>query len=330
MSLSYPNKIHLAQTPTPLVHLERLSRYLGGPRIWIKRDDLTGAVLTGNKVRKLEFVVADALSQDAEVLITCGGIQSNHCRATAAVAAQLGLKAHLVLRGQAPASAPDGNVLLDHLFGATITYCSLSDYVTYQSSHFEAINAFYAQKGMKAYVIPTGASDEVGIWGYVNCAKEMAEQCHRLGLQPSAILCATGSGGTQAGLTAGVNEYFPEAVRVIGMAVCDDRAYFQNKTQSDLLKWKHRYGVKVDINSLSIETNDEFIGPGYAKAYPDMLETLRMVAKMEGVVLDPVYTGKAMHGLIKLIEQGEWTAGQDIIFVHTGGIYGLFPFREQL
>lgn len=324
----FPPKLALARTPTPLVPLKRLPLPAGAPRLWIKRDDLSGCIGSGNKVRKLEFSLADALAQGCDTIITCGGLQSNHCRATAYFCAELGLKCHLVLRGQ-PEGTLDGNLFLDELLGACIEYHPVRTYVSRQAELPAEAAERYQNAGAKPYVIPTGASDGVGIWGYIRGAGELAEDCRQAGIEPGYIVCATGSGGTQAGLTVGASHYLPSA-RVVGVAVCDDEAYFQRKVRSDIADWQRRYGIAGDFSKLSVEVWGGYIGPGYGRAEPDVMATIRHVARSEGVVLDPVYTGKAFHGLLSEIRTGRFAGVSDVVFVHTGGIFGLMAQRAEV
>lgn len=326
--IRFPNKLHLAQTPTPLQPLNRLSESIGGPRIWVKRDDLTGCAIGGNKVRKLEFVLAQAIEKGADTIITCGGVQSNHCRATAILGAQLGLKVHLILRGEEPEGQSSGNLFLDQLAGATISHYPVAEYKKLPAL-FRQWEQYYSALGNTPFSIPTGASNGTGAWGYVVCAKELADDFQEHQISPSLIACATGSGGTQAGLTLGA-ELFHLAAPVLGIAVCDDEAYFQNKVREDMQAWKTEYQQPLDITELDIHVNAEHIGPGYAKATPEVFDTIRSLAKMEGLILDPVYSGKAFHGLIHELKAGRYNNAQDIVFIHTGGLFGLFAQRDQL
>lgn len=322
-----PPHLSLAQLPTPLQLMPRLSRELGGPRIWIKRDDLTGTALTGNKIRKLEYLLADAQQQDANVLITCGGVQSNHCRATAILAAQLGLKAHLILRGATPPVA-DANLLLDQLCGASVAFYTAREYQARLPELFAHWREVLTAQGMKPYAIPTGGSNTMGLWGYVQAAQELHEQLQTLNLNPQVIVCATGSGGTQAGLTLGMGHLRPQ-VEVVGMAVCDSAEYFNSKVQNDIDLWANQYSP-LETPRVTVRTNDSYIGPGYALATEDVFNTIRWAGRTEGLILDPVYTGKAFHGLVQEIRQGRYKHMDDVVFVHTGGIFGLFPYRSEL
>ena len=320
-----PNSINLAHIPTPLELLEPYSTP-GGPRLWIKRDDLTGSGLSGNKVRKLEFVVAQAQAEGAQVLVTCGGLQSNHCRATALVGAKLGLKVHLVLRSEGNTEI-DGNLLIDHLAGAVIDVVPAHQYHTKLQQLLQACVDNYAHAGKRAFVIPTGASDEIGIWGYVKCAKELALDFSHHGIRPQIIACATGSGGTQAGLSLGC--YTQQlASQVVGYAVCDSKDYFNQKVRTDITRCIERYDLPLSAEDVSLQTVDEYIGPGYALGYPELYSCIRQVAASTGLLLDPVYTGKAFYGLLTDIKKGRYQGVSDIVFVHTGGTFGLFAQKS--
>lgn len=320
----YPPRIPLARLPTPLQLLERISERCGR-RIWIKRDDLTDAAISGNKLRKLEFVAAAARSTGCDTLITCGGVQSNHCRATALVGARLGLRVHLILRGEAPADV-DGNLLLDHLAGARISHYPPRRYVEELPALFEHWRQHYQAEGSRALCIPTGASDGIGIWGYLAAAEELAQDMQVAGIDTADWVCATGSGGTQAGLTLGAAlQELP--VRVWGFNVCDDEAWFLNKVAEDVADWQARYAPGFELPDLDPRVVDGYVGPGYGRAGPEVFETIAEVARLEGIVLDPVYTGKAFHGMLQEIQRGRFGNLEDIVFVHTGGIFGLFPQR---
>jgi D-cysteine desulfhydrase len=325
VSLVYPRRTALAQTPTPLQLLERASdRWGRGHRLWIKRDDLTGCALSGNKVRKLEFITAHAIDNGYDTLITCGGVQSNHCRATALAGARLGLHVHLLLRGDEPAEK-DGNFLLDHLAGATVNCYPNCQFVEEQEQLFEQWQAHYAERGRKALKIPVGGSDGIGVWGYIAACEELAADFRSAGIERAHIVSATGSGGTQAGLTAGAAIHDLPAT-VWGINVCDDEAYFLNKIASDVADWHRRnpQAPQVDVRPNVI---DGYVGAGYAQAGPEVFELIGELANLEGIVLDPVYTGKAFTGMLAEIEGGRFEGCTDIVFVHTGGIFGVFPQR---
>ncbi|OUS13871.1 D-cysteine desulfhydrase [Gammaproteobacteria bacterium 53_120_T64] len=338
--IQYPESLALAQLPTPLQPLDRLSAQFSGPRIWVKRDDLTDCALSGNKIRKLEFTLARALAQGCDTLITCGGVQSNHCRATAILGARLGLKVHLLLRNDESGDdgcgestvqtrAPDGNLFLDYLCGATISIYTKAEFQARQQALFEHWSQHYAAQGRKAYLIPTGASDGTGIWGYIRCVEELIDDFKHTDIAPTHIVHASGSGGTQAGLSLGCALYQLDS-QVLGIAVCDNAAYFQRKVMADIDHWQMRYDIAALPANVSVQVNDDFIGPGYSQAGPEVFAAIKRVAALEGLLLDPVYTGKAFHGMLELIEQGYFEQSDDIVFVHTGGLFGLFAQREQL
>ena len=328
MALDYPRRIDLAQTPTPLQYLERASQRWGnGHRLWVKRDDLTGCTMSGNKVRKLEFIAAHAIDHDCDTLITCGGLQSNHCRATAFAGAQLGLQVHLLLRGDEPADR-EGNLLLDYLAGATVSCYPVKQYVREIDQLFEHWRQHYEALGHRALLVPTGGSDGIGVWGYIAACEELRADFIANDIQQAHIVTATGSGGTQAGLTLGTALHQLPAT-VWGVNVCDDEQYFRAKVASDAADWRDRYpGVpQVDIEPRVL---DGYVGQGYGVASPEVFSLIGELARLEGLVLDPVYTGKAFAGMLAELAGGRFTGCRDIVFVHTGGIFGVFPQREGL
>jgi D-cysteine desulfhydrase len=262
-------------------------------------------------------------------LITCGGVQSNHCRATAILGARLGLKVHLILRGERP-EVPDGNLLLDYLSGATISYLPQREWRSHPAFAAE-LQAQYAQAGRKAFFIPTGATDEIGLWGYIAASQELKEDFQRLKLEPEYLVVATGSGGTQGGLTLGT-ALFEMATRVVAFAVSDDAEYFRNKITEDVTLWKQRYENDFDLDRLRITTIEGYIGPGYGVATPEVFETIKQVASSDGVFLDPVYTGKAFHGMVNELRKsaaGALAGARNVVFVHTGGLFGVFPQQQN-
>ena len=325
MALAYPRKIALAHTPTPLQFLPRASEHWGcGHRLWVKRDDLTGSTLTGNKVRKLEFITAHAIDTGCDTLITCGGLQSNHCRAAAFAGAQLGLRVHLLLRGEPPQEA-DGNYLLDQLAGAQLSCYSARQYFAEIDTLFAQWQAHYAGQGHKALAVPTGGSDGIGVWGYIAACEELAADFGRAGIKQAHIVTATGSGGTQAGLTLGAALHELPAT-VWGVNVCDDEDYFLNKVAADAQDWRRHY-PDVPAVDLVPRVLDGYVGEGYGVADEGVYQLIAELSRMEGLVLDPVYTGKAFKGMVAEIAGGRFEGCRDIVFVHTGGVFGLFPHR---
>ena len=305
-----PPRVRLARLPTPIEPLDRLSDHWGGPRIFVKRDDLTGSLLTGNKVRKLEFCLGAALAQGAKRVATCGGLQSNHCRATAVACAQLGIACTLFLRTEGPAEA-DGNHLLDVLVGAEVRLVTPEEYRRLEPPR-------------DAYWIPEGASDEIGMWGYLVACEELRER------KFAAVVHAVGSGGTTAGLVAG-NALRDIEARLIGVCVCDDAAFFYDKVAAILRAAAKRWpklGSLPPVRAM-VELVDGFVGKGYGQNRPEEWHLLREVAQTEGLVLDPVYTVKAMMGLRQMIRDGRFAKGEEVCFLHTGGIFGLFSKRAE-
>jgi len=322
----FPPRECIAHLPTPISLLSRLSAEMNGPAIYIKRDDLTGCAMSGNKLRKLEFVAADALAKQADVLITCGGIQSNHARTTAVLAAQLGLKAHLVLRGQEGGDA-DGNLFLDKLVDADITTITREQYSTQVNEIMGQIAADLRAKGRTPYVIPEGASNAIGVFGYLRAIEEIRSQEQQLGLTFDAIVCAVGSGGTYAGLLLGRN-LFGLFAEIIGFNVCDDAAYFVKKIQAIVQDVIAQYGYPAPAQPSEIRIVDGYVGKGYALSRQEEIDLIKHVARLEGIILDPVYTAKAMFGLIDQIKRGQFHQARNVLFLHTGGIFGLFPKKS--
>lgn len=324
--IKVPDKISLANLPTKIEKLERLTEYLGGPNIYVKRDDQTGSELSGNKVRKLEFAVKEAQIQGCNLLITCGGIQSNHARATAAVAAKLGMKSCLVLRGDEN-TAPDGNLFLNLLLGADIRFISPEDYKNSRMEIMESIKREFESSGFKPYIIPEGASNGIGTFGYYVAMEEIIKQQKEMGIHFDGIVLAVGSGGTYAGLQL-ANKAFKNNGKIHGINVCDNQEYFVNKIYDILNDSKKYYSEEITISKNDISIIDGYVGAGYAKSQPEELEFINFIAKLEGLILDPVYTGKAMYGLVQEIKKGRFKDYKNLLFIHTGGIFGLFPQKE--
>jgi L-cysteate sulfo-lyase len=321
-------RIELARLPTPLEPLERLTARLGGPRLYAKRDDETGLALGGNKLRKLEFLLGDALDLGADAIITCGAMQSNHARQTAAACAKLGLYCELVLRGRPTmtnAYVRSGNVLLDRLFGARLHFIEPDDSrEDAMAGRAEAL----AGDGRKPYVIPMGGSNIVGCFGYAACAEELIHQCGERGFEPDYIVCATSSGGTHAGLVAGLHVIGSRA-RVVGIAVDGDSESHEENVYGLACEAARALGAK-GLRRDRVSVLDDYAGPGYAEPTDGMRNAVKLAARLEGLVLDPVYTGKAMAGLVGLIDSGYFRADQHVVFLHTGGAPGLFGYPEAL
>lgn len=325
----WPPRLKLAQIPTPITRLEKFSERFDDLTIWVKRDELTGTEVSGNKIRKLEFSLAEARQQGCDTLITCGGIQSNHCRATAVLGVRLGLKVHLILRGEKP-QTPEGNLLMDYLSGAEISYLPQAQWRTHEELARE-LQSQYEAAGSKAFYIPTGASDEVGLWGYIAACEELKQDFERLGISPDYIVTATGSGGTQGGLVVGT-QLFDIPSEVAAFNVCDDAAYFERKIREDVMLWKQRYKQQFDSERLKIKTIEGYVGPGYGIAGPEVFQTIAELASSDGIFLDPVYTGKAFHGMVSELQkgdEGQLPGARNVVFIHTGGLFGLFPQQQN-
>jgi D-cysteine desulfhydrase len=330
--IPYPPRLELSNTPTPLKPLQRLGEKLG-VELYIKRDDLTGAGLSGNKIRKLEFVLADALDCSADTVITCGGAQSNHARATAIAAATLGLGCRLILRTPDPSNPPplEGNILLDRLAGSEIAWIIPEEYKR-RDEIFEREAAAIRKSGRKPYLIPEGASNALGAWGYIRAAEELANDLANLpdGMdRPTTIINAAGSGGTSAGLILGTH-MLGLNTRVVSINVCDDRDYFVQIIGDICENAIANYQLDLPFSrERDIEIIDGYVGRGYALSRPEELALISDVARTEGIFLDPVYTGKAFFGMTQELSRDPNRFGDRIVFVHTGGIFGLFPKANE-
>jgi D-cysteine desulfhydrase len=315
-----PESLDYCQMMTPIIPLGTINN----SRLWLKRDDLTGIELSGNKIRKLDFILKDALMTGAEGIITCGGIQSNHCRTAAFLAAKLSLEAILYLRGE-PTEKSTGNHFLCQLSGAKIKYLSREEYRNIDDIMADESQA--AQKaGRNMYVIPEGGSNEIGAWGYYQCFTEIAKQTEQQGLSLDAICVATGSGGTHAGLLLG-KIISRSKIDIISVNVCDDAAFFQKKILSIIRRFIRKYQLNISLSQEDILVFDGFVGEGYAQISQAEIELIRRFTRDYGIILDPVYTAKAYLGLEKLILNSQLPY-QNILFIHTGGIFGIFPVAD--
>ena len=285
-------KLTLGNFPTKIERLEKLSKMLGA-HIYIKRDDQTGSELSGNKIRKLEYSIWEAISNDCDTLITCGGIQSNHARATAAAGIKLGLKSILVLKSDEKPEK-EGNYLLDKILGADVRIISSQDYKEKRQEIMEDIVKELAAKGRKGYIIPEGASNGVGTFGYVKCFKEILEQEKELGITFDTIVATVGSGGTYAGLYLG-NKLTESNKKIVGINICDTAEYFKDRV-CDILDEVKTYipDRKFEVSKDDMYIIDGYVGDGYAISRAEELEFICDFAEAEGIILDPVYTGKAM------------------------------------
>lgn len=327
---AYP-RVALGHLPTPLEPLPRLSATLGGPEIWIKRDDCTGLAGGGNKTRKLEFLMGDALNRVAESVITVGALQSNHVRQTAAAAARLGLHCEVVLTDKVDhredAYRTSGNVLLDDLLGAYVHV--VKDGAASDAKVAEVRERLRAEN-RPPYVVPIGGSNWVGAIGYVNCADEIEAQARQLDLRFDLIVHASSSAGTQSGLLAGL-QALRSRTQVLGVNVdSKDPAPLVTRIETLTGALTGRLGAP-EVAVERIRINSDYIGSGYGQPTPEMVEAVRMVSEFEGILLDPVYTGKAMSALIGLIRTGGLDSRtRRVLFLHTGGYPGLFAYTEAL
>ena len=321
-----PARISLALLPTPLVEMNNLARHLDVERILLKRDDLTGLETTGNKVRKLEYVVADAIDQGADTLVTHGGFQSNHCRATAAIGARLGLRVRLILRSPEQNPPNDGNLFLDRLMGAHVTLHSPDEYNQNKKKLIDQAMAAEREDERRPYFFPVGASTPLGCWGYIRCMHELVGQ---LGKETKVdVFSAVSSSGTFAGLMIGRALFASDNWHVIGIPVSDSAEFFRKDLRELERRTVAEYELNLNEQQTPIELIDGFIGEGYAIPYPAALETVKLLARLEGVLFDPTYTAKAMTGAIATIRAIGVRNGALPVFVHTGGIFGLLARRD--
>lgn len=313
--------------PTPITECRRLSESLGGPRVLMKRDDQTGLAMGGNKTRKLEVLLAEALAQGCDTLITGGAEQSNHCRQTAAAAAMAGLECHLVLGGEAPEIA-NGNLLLDQILGAQIHWTG----PLRKGEKVPEIAEQLRSQGKAPYVIPYGASNPLGAVGFVEAVREVTTQLAESKESISHLVFASSSGGTQAGLSLG-KVLFGGAFDVVGIAI-DKGEAGDGPYDEHVLGLAHataeRLGVDCSLAVSDLIVRSEYLGRGYGVVGDAERRAIRMVARTEGILLDPVYTGRAMAGLIDLIERREFAPDDTVLFWHTGGTPSLFPYARDL
>lgn len=312
---------------TPIQKLEHLTEYMGGPQIYIKRDDLLGLTGGGNKTRKLEFLMADALSKGADTIITCGAVQSNHCRLTLAAAVTEGLKCHLVLEQRVPDSYHEhasGNNFLFHLLGVERTH--VVEGGSDMMAEMEKVADELTAQGRRTYIVPGGGSNEIGALGYVACAQEILQQSFEMGISFDHIVVTSGSTGTHSGVLTGLmgeNAHIP----VIGIGI--------NKKKD--VQTRNVYNLccklcdELDIPKFSkdeVVVFDDYIGEGYSKVTDGMIKAVSLVAKKEAILLDPVYTGKTMDGMLDLIRKGVFKKEEKVLFLHTGGSPSLFAYTD--
>ncbi len=330
MDLSRFPRIRLGHFPTPLEPMANLTALLGGPRLWVKRDDCTGLSTGGNKTRKLEYLMAEAVAARADVVITQGATQSNHARQTAAAAAKLGMQCHILLEDRTGSTDPDythnGNVLLDRLHGATLEHrAGGSD----MQQEMERVAERLRADGRRPYVIPGGGSNPVGALGYANAAFELVAQAAAQGMKIDYLVHATGSSGTQAGLVAGLHAINSD-IRLLGIGVRAPRDKQETMVYDLACRTAEHMGMRGGVARESVVANCDYVGPGYGLPTSGMVEAVELLARTEGLLLDPVYSGKGMAGLIDLVRKGHFQPRHNVVFLHTGGSVALFGYGAAL
>lgn len=326
--MSFP-RVSLAHLPTPFTEMPRLAREVGGPRLFVKRDDATGLAFGGNKTRKLEFALGDAQAKGADVIVTCGGLQSNHVRQTAAAATRLGLECHAVVAspfaGPSDAYTSSGNLLLDRVLGVELH--RLPDGAEDYGSAVDSLAHELRAAGRAPYVVPLGASYGIGALGYVEAADELLDQCAAADVHPSHVFLATGSAGTHGGLLAGLRRA-GVATKVIGIAVSGTAAGKRALVGDIVAQTAAELQIEMPVTEEDVIVRDEWVGPGYGITTPEGISAVQRLARVEGILLDPVYTGKAMAGMLAILEGGELESARDVVFLHTGGAPGIFAYPD--
>jgi L-cysteate sulfo-lyase len=330
MDLSSFPRVRLTLAETPLEFLPRLTAHLGGPNLYIKRDDHTGLALGGNKTRKLEFLIGEALAQNATHIVTQGATQSNHVRQTIAAANKFGLKATVLLEERVSGAEAEyyanGNVLLDQILGAAIEKRAAG---IDMNAEIEVVGERLREAGERPYLIPGGGSNATGALGYVVSALELVAQANERQLAIDKVVHATGSTGTQAGLVVGL-QGSNSRIPVLGISVRAPREKQQENVRKLARQTWDLLGVRGEFPDAAVEVNSDYVGSGYGIPTAGMIEAVELAARFEGILLDPVYTGKAFAGLIDLVRKGHFGKGQNVVFVHTGGAAGLFGYRAVL
>jgi D-cysteine desulfhydrase len=325
--ITLPQRLQLAHLPTPIQSLPFLSQELG-KEIFIKRDDLTGFGVSGNKIRKLEFLMAEAREKGCDAVITCGGIQSNHARATALIARRLGLQPILLLRGEEPDSY-QGNLLINKMCSALVHWISPNDWPNHPTVMKEIHDA-YAEQGWSPIIIPEGGSNELGSLAYILCEKEIQEFEKHQQKTFDSVFCATGSGGTYAGLLLGKYLLNADETDFYTINVCDSDEYFENRVKSLMIDSIRKHELPISFIPEDIRIIDGFVGPGYGEASEPQLDLILEMARMEGFLFDPVYTGKALFGMKEALKKAPDVFGDRILFIHTGGVFANFDQASLL
>lgn len=328
MKLAKFPRLRLGHGPTPLEPMKNLSQLLGGPNLWIKRDDCTGLATGGNKTRKLEYLMAEAVAQGADTVITQGATQSNHARQTVAAACKLGMRSHIILEDRTGYTRDEykksGNVFLDVLMGASISEVPAD---TDMNAAMQQLAGELRAQGRKPYVIPGGGSNAVGALGYVTCALELAQQANELGLVIDCLVHATGSAGTQAGLVTGMQGARTQ-IPVLGIGVRAPKAAQEQRVFDLACQTAELIGVAGAVAREDVVANCDYVGQGYGLPTPGMVEAVTLLARHEGILLDPVYSGKGMAGLIDLVRKGHFHPNDNVVFLHTGGAVALYGYTH--
>ena len=330
MLLSRFPRVSLAHLPTPLEYMPRLSKHLGGPDIYVKRDDCTGLGTGGNKTRKLEFLVADAIDKKADVIITQGAVQSNHARQTAAAACKVGMECELIFEKRVvdadDAYKHSGNVLLDRIFGANIREV---DKGSDMDAAMEALAEELRGQGKTPYIVPGGGSNPIGALGYIDCALELMSQANHDRIVIDHVVHATGSAGTQAGLIVGLKATSSN-IPLLGIGVNAPKDAQEEKVWKLAVETADYVGAPGCVQREDIVANCDYVGDGYGVPTESMNDAVMLLARLEGLLFDPVYSGKGLAGMIDLVTTGYFAGAKSIVFIHTGGATGLFGYRAQL
>ena len=333
MQLSKYPRVKLIHSPTPLEYLENLTQHLDGPDIYIKRDDCTGLAFGGNKSRKLEFLIGDALKNKADVVITAGAVQSNHCRQTAAAATKFGMECIIVAK-PSWSKEYNGNLFLDELLGAKLVLLEEDNEALDQGGKLsmeetiENLMADLKTKGKNPYYIPVGGSNSIGSLGYISMTMELIAQANEMGIEIGSMVAASGSGGTQTGMILGA-DVEKSGIQTVGMAISSDATVVIPKLKDLCNQTSEYYELGLSYEEKDIIFNDNYIGEGYGIPSEEMIEAVKLLARKEGIILDPVYSGKAFAGMVDLIKKGYFDKSKAVVFIHTGGTPALFVYSDS-
>jgi|TARA_B110000116_G_scaffold45148_1_gene37400 L-cysteate sulfo-lyase len=333
MQLSKYPRVKLIHSPTPLEYLDNLTKHFGGPKIYIKRDDCTGLAFGGNKSRKLEFLMGDAIANKSDVVITAGAVQSNHCRQTAAAATKLGMECIIVAK---PSWSKDynGNLFLDELLGAKLVLIEDDNEALDQGGKLsmeETIDKLMTDlknEGKSPYYIPVGGSNSIGSLGYISMTMELVSQANEMDIEIGSMVAASGSGGTQTGMILGA-DVEKSGIQAVGMGISSDASVVIPKLTDLCNQTSKYYDLGLNYEEKDIIFNDNYIGEGYGIPSEEMIEAVKLLARKEGIILDPVYSGKAFAGMVDLIKKGYFDKSKAVVFIHTGGTPALFVYSES-